>query len=154
MIKFIRDQHGVSAIEFAFVFFPFMLSILVLVEVSRLSYITTALDLIISESARSSSLLEDSNNFENDFERRFKSKIESWPLISRDVNFTSNIKYCASLTELTDKNCTGRSDSPLAIYNIEVDMSYIISVYVFPGKFKAVRNIVFVQEFNRKKKEP
>ncbi|MEG0405514.1 MAG: pilus assembly protein [Acinetobacter sp.] len=153
MRKLLGEQSGASVIEFGFVFIPFMASLLIIIESSRLVYVTTALDLVLAESARSVSLLDESDYFDSNFKERFSEKLKSWPLINSDVRFTSNVTFCNSLLEVNEGSCKGDSKSPLAIYDVNIEMSMMVSLFKWPKNFMVERSILFVQEFNRGNKE-
>lgn len=151
--KLLSRNEGAVAIEFAFVVIPFLISILFIMELCRVVYIMSSIDLILSEASSATATrksIVDNNDY---FENTANKMSSGWALLlaGGNVKVNTNIEYCATLGELTNRRCsvTGSNTSPLAIYEVIVPYSPIF--FIFPSSIvqkQMTRRIVLVQEHN------
>lgn len=151
--KLLSRSDGAVAIEFAFVVIPFIISILFIMELCRVVYIMSSIDLILSEASSATatrSSIVDNNDY---FEKMVNNMSNGWALllVGKDVKVNTNIEYCATINDLTARRCStaGLNTSPLAIYEVNVPYSPIF--FVFPSSLvqkQMTRRIVLVQEHN------
>ena len=149
--KLLSRSEGAVAIEFAFVVIPFIISILFILELCRVVYIMSSIDLILSEASSATatrSSIIDNNDY---FEKMVNNMSNGWALLLVGKNVKTNIEYCATMNDLTSRRCStaGLNTSPLAIYEVNVPYSPIF--FVFPSSLvqkQMTRRIVLVQEHN------
>lgn len=151
--KILSRNEGAVAIEFAFVVVPFIISILFILELCRVVYIMSSIDLILSEASSATATrrnIADNNEY---FESAVNNMSSGWALLlaGGNIKVNTNIEYCATIEQLTSRHCssTGSNTSPLAIYEVNVPYSPIF--FVFPSSVvqqQMTRRIVLVQEHN------
>lgn len=151
--KLLSRSEGAVAIEFAFVVIPFIISILFILELCRVVYIMSSIDLILSEASSATATrrsIVDNNDY---FEKMVNNMSNGWALllVGKNVKVNTNIEYCATMNDLTSRHCStvGLNTSPLAIYEVNIPYSPIF--FVFPSSLvqkQMTRRIVLVQEHN------
>ena len=152
--NYLLREKGSVAIEFSMVFIPFIISILFIAELCRVAYLSSTLDLILSESGKIASMSTAPENYQKHFTKEVNSRIKQWPLLSRDVDVDLSILYCDSLETMIRKisHCSSNItfDKPLALYRLSIDYQPLF--FIFPREItvrELSRKIVFVQEFLR-----
>ncbi|VUS64796.1 TadE/TadG family type IV pilus assembly protein [Klebsiella spallanzanii] len=150
--RFYKNSNGAIAIEYAFVVIPFIMSILFVMEICRVTYIMSSVDLILAESSSATSTLNKSADNSTYFKKMAdKMSQESPLLIFRNMQITTDVTYCASFEQLTTGACVDKNigSNPLGIYKIEVPYKPLF--FIFPASFfkdKMVRKIILIQENN------
>ncbi|MBA7848241.1 pilus assembly protein [Klebsiella sp. RHBSTW-00465] len=150
--NFLCNTKGSIAIEYAFVVIPFIISILFIMEICRVTYIMSSVDLILSESSSATSTLSKSSDSSAYFRRMAKKMSQGSPLLLfGDMEIKKEVTYCANFEELTTGTCTSNSlgSNPLGIYKIEVPYKPLF--FIFPASYfqnKMVRKIILIQENN------
>lgn len=147
---FFRQRRAATAIEFSLVFIPFISSVLFIAEMCRVVYISSAIDLILAESAQIASLTTTPENYEKYFKAEINKRMSRWPLLSSNLNAVLKINYCSSITQVIDGQCasTVGVGMPLALYHVETDYQPLF--FIFPASImngELSRTVLLVQEF-------
>lgn len=149
---FLRND-GAVAVEFAFVVIPFIISILFIMELCRVVYVMSSIDLILSEAGTASVTLTNSSKANTYFDKMINEMASNWPflLYGKDIKVQTSIQYCDSITQLANNQCSSSSasDALLGVYKISVPYEPVF--FAFPTSFvqgEMVRSVVFVQEHN------
>lgn len=150
--NFFLRNDGAVAVEFAFVVIPFIISILFIMELCRVVYVMSSIDLILSEAGTASVTLTDSSEANAYFDNMINEMASNWPflLYSKDVKVQTNIQYCDSIAQVTNNQCSSSaSKALLGIYQITVPYEPVF--FAFPDSFiqnEMIRKVIFVQEHN------
>lgn len=154
-LRFINNQRGSALVEVSFVIFPFIMTVLFIAEICRITFISASLDLALAESGRMSSVSYSSENYKSNFEKSLKDKLTSWPLFSRDVKIEQSIKSCSDIDMLiaSPARCSSEQhkNNPLALYSVKIEYKPVF--FIFPSNFvnnELQRSVVLIQEFQRK----
>lgn len=146
-------NDGALAIEFAFVAIPFIISILFIMELCRVVYVMSSVDLILSEAGSASVTLTSTSEADEYFDKLINEMANNWPFLlhSKNVKVQTSIQYCNSITQLVSNQCSSSnsSDALLGIY--EITIPYKPVFFAFPYSLlqnEMVRSVVFVQEHN------
>lgn len=147
-------EDGAIAIELSLVLVPFLVSILFIIELCRVMYLSSALDLVLAESGRYISLKDGVSEYSTEFERALDENVKFWPLLSTgNERIAVTVKQCKNISDIISLTCITGADStgkPLAVYSFKYHYE---PVFFFFGSsfFTSVfeRNIVYVQEQNR-----
>lgn len=148
-------QNGSATMEFAFVVIPFIISVLFIMELCRIVYIMSSVDLILSDTSSTTAISTTSTNNDADFDRAVNDMAKSWVLLGgKDLKIETNVEYCQSVQQLVDNKCELVAKTPdaattatLAVYKITVPYKPVF--FVFPGAFMQntmTRQVVLVQE--------
>ena len=153
---YLRGEDGVVAIEFSMVFIPFIISVLFIIEMSRVVFVSSAMDLIIAESGHLASITRAPEKYQLYFNEEINKRMTSWPLISSDVKVKVSVVWCADLAEIIKNNCnaTDARNRPLAMYGVVTDYQPLF--LFFPIKsivHELSRKVLFVQEFQRESED-
>lgn len=152
MLRFMHGDSATAAIEFSLILIPFMTSIMFIAEICRVIYISSSVDLILSESAWKTSILQKPENYEWYFNQELNARIAQWPLLPREVKATVRIKYCDSTNQIITGSCVNNdgTSKPLAIYNVKI--GYTPLFFILPASMpfgEMKRSTLLVQESQR-----
>lgn len=150
-------QRGAVTVEFAFTVMIFLMLVLFVAEMSRLAYVSSVIDLAVSEAAKEAKNSSAGQN--GDYRRRFeKSLFEQggslWAFLTRKDAVTLHIAYAASLDDMIKHGgSTGDYRSrPLARYQLQYRYHpmFFLLPDIWANNFLN-REVIFVQEFERSK---
>lgn len=137
MIKrFFNNQSGaVFSIEFAVIAPLFMLFIFAIIELCRLLFIASVLDVITVEGAYFTAKSEvEMRNYSKLFYDKVSEEVPLWPLLTSDSALEINIMYCSSINDAVNYLTTSGghcSSSPmhraLAIFSVKYHYSPLVS---------------------------
>lgn len=149
-------EDGAAAMEFAFVAIPFLISVLFIMELCRIIYVMSSVDLILSDTSSATAISTTSTNNDADFNRAVNDKAKGWILllVGDNVQIETSVTYCQSIQDIVDRKCSPAARTPdaattatLALYRITVPYKPLF--FVFPGAFvqnTMTREVVLVQE--------
>lgn len=153
--KRICDNSGAASIEFSVVLIPFLASLLFIMELCRIMYLTAAVDLVLAESARYISLEPSATDYSQSFNRVLNDNIALWPLLASGQPVNVSVSHCANLADLRDmvSRCTmddADGNRALAVYSLTYHYKPLFFIFS-AGKFDSLlsRKVVFIQEAKR-----
>lgn len=154
ILHFVHSDTATVAVEFSLILIPFMITIMFVSEICRVIYISSSIDLILSESARKASISINPENYERYFNRELNARISQWPLLSKKVNTVINIKYCDDVNQVVTRTCVSNNGigKPLAIYDIKTDYTPVF--FILPTSMtlrELKRSALLIQESQRRK---
>lgn len=147
---FFHSNRGSVTVEFSFVLILFLLILLSSVEIARLFYISSSLDLAVSEAAKSAKNKDQNNNI------RYKSVLQQklathhgvlGPFIAKNNEVKTDVFFSESISDMiNNKHATGHN-LPLAKYSV----SYLYRPVFFPISLSwantlLIREVIFAQE--------
>lgn len=154
----VTNERGSALVEVAFVLIPFIVTILFIAELCRVTFISSSLDLVLAESGKISSMSVSHDDYKNKFETEFKNRVMAWPLFSKNMKIEQDITSCENLAALVNSGvlCSSsqHKNNALAVYTVKIDYSPVF--FIFPLKMvnnELQRKIVLIQEFQRKEDE-
>lgn len=153
VIKKLRKDDGAIAVELSLVIIPFLISILFIIELCRVMYLSSALDVILAESGRYISLDSSVTDYSSAFEQNLKNNAKNWPLLYSGTEVSVTVEHCKNIPDLLNKNCTTgvtADDYFLSVYSFKYSYQPVF-FFFSTGFFSSIfeRNIVYVQEPNR-----
>ncbi|POT57833.1 hypothetical protein C3432_07780 [Citrobacter amalonaticus] len=153
MIKRTKKEDGAIAVELSLVIIPFLISILFIIELCRIMYLSSALDVVLAESGRYISLDSSVTDYSSAFEQNLKNNAKAWPLLYSGTEVSVTVKHCKTISELLNDNCISGSttaDHFLSVYSFKYSYQPVF-FFFSAGYFSSIfeRKIVYVQEPNR-----
>ncbi|MDN0122203.1 TadE/TadG family type IV pilus assembly protein [Yersinia aleksiciae] len=148
---FFRTNRGSVTVEFSISFILFLFMILFSAEISRLFYISSSLDLAVSEAAKSAKNKEQSDN--TTYQSAFLQKLITQRgvlgiFITSNNAVTANVEFSDNISDIITNNMSAvYTDQKLARYTV----SYTYSPIFFPipslwANTLLSREVIFVQE--------
>ncbi|EMF0717563.1 pilus assembly protein [Citrobacter freundii] len=154
--RLFSQEDGAATVEFAFVAIPFIITLLFIMELCRIIYIMSSVDLILSETGSETAISMNVADNEKYFNDAVNKMAKGWILLlsGNNVKIQTNIEYCMSIGHFIDDKCLpvspgydASATAELAIYSITVPYEPLF--FVFPGTFAQnvmTRKIILVQE--------
>ncbi len=156
----IAHEEGVVAIEFSFISVIFIFMIFLVVEINRYIFVSSAIDLTLSEAAQISSRQSSSTT---DYAQMFKKNVEEqsklWVFFIDEKNIHATVRFCDSVQKIINDGCqsTTSDNKVLAVYQIEYDYEPLIFNGSVPGAGKLIsalrtslsRSLIYVQEYEK-----
>ncbi|WP_140918317.1 TadE/TadG family type IV pilus assembly protein [Limnobaculum xujianqingii] len=151
----LKEEKGAVAVEISLIFIPLIFIILLIFELCRIVYISSALDLAVAEASRYaaiSTLTEE--DYQAVFYRKLNTDIPFWPLLTRDENLYVDVNYCSTINDVITGNCDNNPDQKsLAIYNVGYHYTLLFSFMPTATLNSYLqRTVVYVQEYQRDNK--
>lgn len=155
--RFVRNRRGSTTVEFALTVVIFFAMVMFVAEIARLSYLSSMLDLAISEGAKEAKNAPYAPG--DDYSTRFNQHMLDeggaiWGYLSRDDAVSVTIRYAASIDDMIAGNTSESdyNDHPIASY----ELVYQYHPFFFPIPIKwtstlLTREVTFVQEYERSK---
>lgn len=160
--RFMRNNEGVAAIEFSLTFVFFITSLLLIVELSRVAILSSALDLSVAEAVKKAKNTDLSAAGGGDYLQIAKKNLEEqlgiWSFLEREQSTQIEAVYAKDVADLLgDKTQkTASSDYPLAQYTFTYN--YDPMFIWFPRSLVEqltpvifIRRVVVIQEYERKR---
>lgn len=149
--KFAHEQRGSISVEFAVICFFVILMFLAILEVSRMLYILSAMDLSASETARSTAITEYGNNanFTAIFEQKIAQQAPYWTYLTAEEGLEVTVKECFSIQDIINDNCDSSSfpESKILLFNITYKYQGVFSVWFFSDNNTFSRSFVVLKEY-------
>ncbi|MDF7680869.1 pilus assembly protein [Enterobacteriaceae bacterium ESL0689] len=144
-------ERGTAAVEFSLVLIPFLLSIFFIIELCRIVFISSAVDLIIAESGNVAAVTTVPDRYQTYFNSEIDKRMKSWPLISRDTHVKVSLQWCNDIDAVINDSCSQSSvagnSEPLAFYNMEAEYKPLFFFFPQQSIDKMLnRRILLVQE--------
>lgn len=149
----LHEQQGAATIEFSLTAIIFIFMVLFVAETARLAYVSSVVDLAVSEAAKEAKNAP--SNLEGGYRSRFKRLTEQggvlWGFLTRADAVNITIAYADSIDSMAATGGTsGFSKQPLARYRLSY--RYHPMFFPFPGFWAnnlLTREVIFVQEYER-----
>ena len=154
-LSLLNNRSGSTTIEFALTVCAFFFLVFFIAETARLSYISSVLDLAVSEAAKEAKNAP-VNKLVGNYRSRFEKRLLTqggvlWGFLTRENAVEISIGYAASITDMVN---TGGGDSyrkrPIARYQLKY--RYKPMFFPFPSYWVSHvlnREVIFVQEYER-----
>ncbi|OCG22548.1 MULTISPECIES: TadE/TadG family type IV pilus assembly protein [unclassified Gilliamella] len=133
---FFRKNNANVSIEFAIVF-PYLIVLFVFVlELSRIMFIGSALDLMSTEITRKTAISEN-GNYTKQMQQLVISEVPLWPYLTNPDDFHVTVAYCQTIQDVINKTCqnTLNADTRLLLFNLQYDY-----YAMFSGPFSRILN--------------
>lgn len=151
----LTKESGATTIEFTFFITSFLIILFFFIELCRVIFISSALDLAVAQSGRAASF--DSNaavNYATVFKKSLAENSKLWPFLGNDNDIEIKpIKYCLDVQQLIDNTCSSTqspSGSALAIYSIRYAYSPVLAKLLLMSNFNNSmlnREVIYVQQY-------
>ncbi|NIH92220.1 tight adherence protein E [Enterobacter asburiae] len=154
--RFYRQQRGVVTIEFALTVTIFLFMVLFIAEMSRMAYVSSTIDLAVSEAAKAGKNAPQNNH---GYEQRYRNILTKqggalWFFLTDEDAVEMSIHYARSIDDMVNTGgIEGHSHihhSPLARYHLLYH--YHPMFFPFPKSLADPlfnREVIFVQEYER-----
>lgn len=144
---FVVSKKGLATLEFAILFLPFFLLIMVILETMILLYQTSTIDYITTSAGQYAS----SSDPDFGYEKRFQEYIDKHKknlLLFTDGSLTPSLQFCRSIEELENNNCTGNDrENKLIIYTLSYKIKPLFSALrIFQGLENTTSKVVYFSE--------
>jgi tight adherence protein E len=154
--RFGHEQAGVATIEFSLTIILFLFMVLFVAEISRMAYISSVIDLAISEAAKDA---KNAPAGAAGYNARFNARLNQrggslWGFLTNKGAVLVDITYSDSLAQMiaTGGTAGNARNKPLARYH--VNYKYQPMFVPFPNSLAYSlfdREVIFVQEYERSK---
>lgn len=150
----LKEQQGVASIEFSLTVIAFIFMVLFVAEIARLAYVSSVIDLAVSEAAKSAKNAPSSvdGGYRNRFEKGLTEQGGVlWGFLTRADAVNVTIAYSRSVNSMIATGGSGNFyKRPLARYKLAY--RYQPMFFPFPGQWAdslLIREVIFVQEYER-----
>lgn len=153
---FLHEQRGVASIEFALTVMLFLFMVFFIAEMSRMAYVSSVIDLAVSEAAKAAKNAPEDNH---GYQRRFRNLLTGeggalWSFLTEADALEMNIYYANSVKEMVE---TGGSEGQENTYGNSLARYHLLYHYhpmffPFPQSWAEPlfnREVIFVQEYER-----
>lgn len=155
LARLIKQKRGVISIEFALVF-PFLILLFIFVlEMSRLMFIASSLNLVSSEIVRRVSLSEDviknSRSYANIFSEELENELSLWGIVTDKNSLNVIVKYCKNTQEVINEQCNGslKEDSKIIYYYVSYKYNPLFaSAFTKLADSSLTRRTIVYREFH------
>ncbi|MCL9780808.1 pilus assembly protein [Vibrio sp. S4M6] len=163
MRPFKRKTRGSVSIEFTLGFLCLWLIMMLWVEVSYMSYVSSVSDLIVTQAVREAKVTDGNTDYMKVVNEVIDKSSSYWANVIEPSNFRITIQYLSSMSSLESVTnlcsiptnqrsvtCGDPTDSPIAIYHVDYKFQPITKFFTFTsGLFS--REMIAVQEYQRDK---
>ncbi|PAF43366.1 hypothetical protein [Helicobacter sp. 11S03491-1] len=154
---FLKKEEGVATLEFAFLFLPFFLLIMMLLESLVLIYQLSMIDYITTSAGKYASATEPKLGYKEKFQEYIQQHKNSLLLFTDVKNsLKPTLIFCRSLEELQDNNCTGSElENQLIVYTLEYKIRPIFKILrVIPNTENTTSKVVYYSEHTQYRPTP
>lgn len=148
------NQQGVATIEFALTVIVFIFMVLFVAETARLAYVSSVIDLAVSEAAKEAKNAPSSvdGGYRNRFEKRLTEQGGAiWGFLTKTDAVDITLAYADSINDMVSNGGSSNfTRQPLARY--QLSYQYHPMFFPFPGFWAnnlLTREVIFVQEYER-----
>lgn len=154
--QLLHCRQGAVTVEFSITIIFFIFMVLYVAETARLAYISSVLDLAVSEAAKDAkNAPADSDSYEGRFEKRLLTQGgHLWGFLTRADATEINISYASSISEMINNGGGGGDYKSMPVARYQVEYHYHPMFFPFPGFWAnnfLNREVIFVQEYERSK---
>lgn len=151
ILRLLPANRGSIAVEFTLIFILFIFMLLLVVETSRLFYISANLDFALSEAAKTAKNKDDENelSYQQLFDRHFNQQVTVLgALVHTPPSARLTVNFSHSVADLINGNSEENNHTlPLAHYQVRLNYQPIF--LPFPQAWVNTllsREVIFVQE--------
>ncbi|PAF53559.1 hypothetical protein BKH42_05085 [Helicobacter sp. 13S00482-2] len=147
--NFIRSQKGIATLEFAILFLPFFLFIMSLLEIMILIYQIAIIDYITTSAGEYAAATNPTQGYEKKFQEYIDTHKNNLLLFTDVKNsLKPSLKFCRSITELQNNNCTGNDmENKLIVYTLNYKINPIFKILrIFQMPESTVSKAVYYSE--------
>lgn len=154
--NFCREQRGVASIEFSLTVMLFIIMVFFIAELSRMAYVSSVIDLAVSEAAKEGKNAPEDNG---GYQRRFRNHLTEqggslWFFLTREDAVELSIHYANSVSDMAK---TGGTEGQQQTHNnalarYQLRYRYHPMFFPFPSAWADSlfnREVIFVQEYER-----
>lgn len=151
---FLKEKKGSISIEFALIFPMFIALFMFVLEISRVMFIGSALDLVSSQVGRETTITENINKnsltYTNIYEEVLAREIPGWTILASKDNFKIDVQYCNTIKDVINNGCSSNLSMTNKIILFNVTYSYKA---IFPSLFSKlidaslIKKVVVYREF-------
>lgn len=146
------ERKGSVSVEVSLIFIPLVSIILLIFELCRIVYISSALDLAVAEASRYAAIsTSPSEDYRKVFFNKLKKDIPLFPLLAKDDSLYIEVKYCNSVSDIINETCNNdASKKKLAIYHVGYNYTLLFSFFSLESVDSYLqRTVIYVQEYQR-----
>jgi tight adherence protein E len=159
LLQKLKDDRGMTSLEFAFIFPVFMLLFFMIYEVNRYVFISATIDLTLSEAARETSRAARDNviNYQDLLQKKVAQQGYLWRLFIEPEKLTVSVTFCSSLKQAINQRCSQNVSEkmPLAIYQANYQYRPLLFTLNIPAVGKLIkilgsglnRKLIYIQEW-------
>ncbi|EBS6151965.1 pilus assembly protein [Salmonella enterica subsp. enterica serovar Chester] len=154
-LRMISSNSGAASIEFSLILIPFLASILFIMELCRIMYLTAAIDLVLAESGRYISLEPSVIDYAQNFNKMLNDNIVLWPLLASGQSVDVSVYHCEKVSDLSNiaSSCTMDDTTGkkiLAMYSVNYQYKPLFFIFS-AGFFDSLlsRKLIYIQEAKR-----
>lgn len=149
-----REQQGVATIEFSLTVIVFIFMVLFVAETARLAYVSSVIDLAVSEAAKEAKNAP--SGLDGGYRGRFEKRLTAqggalWGFLTQADAVDITIAFAQSIDSMiTTGGSSHFTKRPLARYKLAY--RYHPMFFPFPGFWAnslLTREVIFVQEYER-----
>lgn len=152
----IKDEKGAITLEFSLLVSLFVSLTFFFIELCRIIFLSSALDLAVTEAGRSASFDSRSvGNYKQSFIASLNNNIKLWSFIgSDDAIDVDDVLYCADVSELVNGTCHVSWDSgsaKIALYRVKYRYNPTLSSLLLLDNFSKTmlsRSVAYVQYYD------
>lgn len=155
LFRFIYDRRGVVTVEFALTILLFLFMVFFVAEMSRMAYVSSVIDLAISEGAKEGK--NASTRSDGTYESRFEKHLTQgggvlWSFLTRDDAIEMSVTYSNSIADMIDTGGQAGQSKDNALARYQLLYHYHPMFFPFPKSWADPlfnREVIFVQEYER-----
>lgn len=129
----VEDKKGSIAIEASVLFPTLLLIFFVVLEMGRILFLGSALNIITTDITRRASLTEEvvkeSKSYASIFYNQLSKELTLWSVLASKDNLIVDVKFCNSIQQVIDDNCENsvESDSQIILYNVKYQYNHLFN---------------------------
>lgn len=155
LARLIKEKKGMISIEFAVLFPSLVVMFIFVLEMARLMFIASSLNLVAADIARKTALSEDVNQksttYATIFYNELKNELPLWGVVTKEDSLTVNVKYCKNIQEVIDEKCADslQIESKIIFYDISYKYNALFaSLFTKLADSSLTRRTVVYREFH------
>ncbi|HII2328052.1 TPA: TadE/TadG family type IV pilus assembly protein [Escherichia coli] len=154
--QLLRCRQWAVTVEFSITIIFFIFMVLYVAETARLAYISSVLDLAVSEAAKDA---KNAPPYSDSYKDRFEKRLLTqggylWGFLTRADATEINISYASNISEMINSGGGAGDYKSMPIARYQVEYHYHPIFFPFPGFWAnnfLNREVIFVQEYERSK---
>lgn len=155
LVRLIKEKKGAILIEFSVVFPCLILLFIFVLEMTRVMFIASSLNLVASDIARKTALTEDVNEksttYATIYYNELKNELPLWGVVTDKDSLNVIVKYCKSVQEVIDEKCANslQTESNIIFYDISYKYNPLFaSLFTKLANSSLTRRTIVYREFH------